>query len=194
MKKIRLMFMSTVVVMIVLAGLFSNATLAHRHRQAWQEETIELELKENNLYGAVRTPLANDLFDMMEIALEDEYLALTTYLMIMDAYEVTNPFASIARSEVRHIASLHKLFEAYDLDIPEDRSAEFVKLPASLVRAFEAGIHAEIENIAMYEAFLNQELPTNVRNVFNALTRASENHLKAFERGLEQTSNRQATN
>ncbi len=194
MKKIHFMFLSTVVVMLVFAGLFSNAALAQRHGRAWQDETVALEIKENRLYGAVRTPLAKDLFDMMEIALEDEYLALTTYLMIMEAYEATNPFASIARSEVRHIASLHKLFETYNLDIPEDRSAWFVELPASLVIAFETGIHAEIENIAMYQAFLNQDLPTNVRNVFSALMRASENHLKAFERGLEQTNNRKTSN
>ena len=41
---------------------------------------------------------------------------------------------------------------------------------------------AEVHNIAMYEAFLKQEdLPDDVRAVFEALTRASGNHLRAFE-------------
>jgi hypothetical protein len=38
----------------------------------------------------------------------------------------------------------------------------------------------------MYEAFLKQqELPEDVRSVFTALKRASENHLQAFQRNAD---------
>ena len=43
----------------------------------------------------------------------------------------------------------------------------------------------EIENIAMYERFLQQELPKDVRQVFESLKNASENHLRAFRRFSE---------
>ena len=37
----------------------------------------------------------------------------------------------------------------------------------------------------MYEAFLKQDLPTDVANVFTYLQNASENHLSSFEKQVE---------
>ena len=54
----------------------------------------------------------------------------------------------------------------------------------SLTEAYQAGVNAEVNNIAMYETFLAQELPDNVRAVFESLMRASENHLRAFQNRL----------
>ena len=61
-------------------------------------------------------------------------------------------------------------------------------MPSTLAESFETGVAAEINNIAMYEKFLLQELPQEVRDVFERLMNASKNHLKAFERGLERPS------
>ena len=41
---------------------------------------------------------------------------------------------------------------------------------------------AEVKNIAMYEKFLDQDLPDDIRLVFANLMQASEKHLAAFER------------
>jgi rubrerythrin len=54
-----------------------------------------------------------------------------------------------------------------------------------LSESFEKGVAGEIENITVYGQFLEAEdLPEDVRSVFERLMAASENHLAAFERGV----------
>ena len=65
---------------------------------------------------------------------------------------------------------------------------EHVALPADLKSAFETGVQAEIDNIAMYESFLSRELPADVREVFESLMNASKNHLRAFRNNLRRYS------
>lgn len=138
-------------------------------------------------YGAVGA-LASDTMSIQEMfvyALEDEYLARAEYELILEEWDIQRPFANIIRSEERHITSLLPLFERYDVAVPDDTAADHVVLPSSSQQAFEIGVHAEVENIAMYAAFLEyNELPRDVQNVFEALLRGSENHLRAFEQGL----------
>ena len=43
---------------------------------------------------------------------------------------------------------------------------------------------AEIDSIAMYESFLKTDLPEDVRDLFERLQQASENHLRAFRNNL----------
>ena len=61
-------------------------------------------------------------------------------------------------------------------------------MPATLNEANQIGVDAEINNIAMYEKFLEQELPDDVRTVFEKLKDASENHLAAFEKQVSSAS------
>jgi hypothetical protein len=61
---------------------------------------------------------------------------------------------------------------------------EYVIIPQDIKTSLELGVNAEIDNIAMYEAFLERELPADVRDVFEQLKRASENHLRAFQNNL----------
>ena len=46
-------------------------------------------------------------------------------------------------------------------------------------------LEAEIDNIAMYKGFLEQELNDDVKSTFTLLMEGSESHLKAFQRRLE---------
>ncbi len=134
--------------------------------------------------GALSRTSVN-LEEMLVYALQDEYLARAEYELILDEWGIQRPFANIIRSEERHIAALIPLFSRYGVDLPEDTAAQHVILPSSREEAFEIGIHAEVENIAMYAMFLEQnDLPRDVRNVFEGLLRGSENHLRAFEQGL----------
>ena len=57
--------------------------------------------------------------------------------------------------------------------------------PENIKTALEIGVQAELDNIAMYEAFLEEDLPEDVRDVFERLMAASKNHLEAFRRGLQ---------
>lgn len=127
--------------------------------------------------------------EMLTYAIEDEYLAQAEYKMIIDHFGVDRPFSNIMRAEGVHIELLLPLLEAYDAAVPENMSARHVVLPDSLAEIFEPCVEAEIVNIAMYETFLEQDnLPDDVRDVFESLKRASENHLAAFERNSERVS------
>ncbi len=129
-----------------------------------------------------------DLKAMLTYAIEDEYLAKAEYELIMDRYGRIRPFSNIVRAEEQHIQYLVELFNTYGYGIPADTAKDHVVLPQNLKSAFETGVGAEIDNIAMYEAFLERELPTDVRDVFEQLKQASENHLRAFKNNLRKYS------
>ena len=125
------------------------------------------------------------LEEMLNYAIDDEFAARAEYEMIMEEYGEIRPFSNIMRAEEIHIALLEPLFIQYGYELPADSSASHVLLPESLKNAFEIGIEAEIANIAMYVSFLAGDLPDDVRDVFERLKAGSENHLLAFENGLE---------
>ena len=120
---------------------------------------------------------------MLEYAIQDEYLARQEYESIMKEYGEINPFANIIKAEEYHIELLTGLYDDYDLTLPEDTAIDYVVVPESVDLTYEIGVQAEIDNIAMYEKFLEQDLPDDVRVVFTELRDASENHLAAFEKG-----------
>ena len=120
--------------------------------------------------------------EMLTYAIQDEYLAQAEYKVIMEAFGEQRPFVNIMKAEGVHVQRLLPLFTAHGVTVPEDTALEHTVKPDSLQAAYEAGVTAEVHNIAMYEAFLKQEdLPDDVRAVFEALMRASGNHLRAFE-------------
>lgn len=120
--------------------------------------------------------------EMLTYAIQDEYLAQDEYKAIIAVYGNNRPYSSIVKAEAAHIARLVTLFTAYNIPVPKDKSALYTVVPASLQLSYEAGVTAEVNNIAMYESFLKQEnLPEDLKLVFEALKRASENHLEAFQ-------------
>ncbi len=121
------------------------------------------------------------LEEMLTYAIQDEYLARAEYEAIMEEYGNVTPFSNIIRAEESHISQLVPLFESNGFEVPADDAADHVVLPASLDEAYQTGIDAEIANIAMYELFLAQDLPDDVRTVFENLMAGSQSHLSAFE-------------
>lgn len=128
------------------------------------------------------------LEEMLTYAIQDEYTALAEYNLIMNTYGNIRPFSSIARAETTHISLLEPLFKTYGIEIPVNESSQIVELPESLTEAYKAGVDAEVLNIAMYESFLKEDLPSDVAAVFQSLKNASENHLRAFNNQLTRTS------
>jgi rubrerythrin len=57
-------------------------------------------------------------------------------------------------------------------------------IPKDLKSAFETGVQADIDNIAMYDSFLARSLPEDVREVFKRLRAASKKHLRALQNQL----------
>ena len=138
-------------------------------------------------YGALGA-LAGEsmsLQQMLIYAIQDEYLARSEYAAIMDEFGSMRPFSNIMLSEENHIEWLIELFDEYAFPLPIDDAVDHVVIPGDLKTAFQTGVKAEIDNIAMYEKFLSEDLPEDVRDVFGRLQRASENHLRAFQNNLK---------
>ena len=121
---------------------------------------------------------------MLTYAIQDEYLARAEYELIIGEYGSIRPFTNIMAAEQRHIEWVTELFDEYGYTVPEDTAGKYVVLPEDLKSSFETGVQAEIDNIAMYESFLKQDLPADVRDLFERLQGASENHLWAFRNNL----------
>ena len=121
---------------------------------------------------------------MLTYAIQDEYLARAEYELIIGEYGSIRPFTNIMAAEQRHIEWVTELFNEYGYPLPEDTAGKYVVLPEDLKSSFETGVQAEIDNIAMYESFLKQDLPADVQDLFERLKGASENHLRAFRNNL----------
>jgi len=123
--------------------------------------------------------------EILVYAMEDEYLAQAEYNAIMNAFGTQKPFSNIVKSEATHISLLEPLFEEYNVAIPVKDWASLVTVPDTLEAAYAAGVNAEEMNIAMYESFLKESLPDDVKAVLEKLVQSSERHLAAFQRRLD---------
>lgn len=141
---------------------------------------------ENNLFGAEAAKADKQLTleNILNYAIQDEFLARARYLLAIEKFGQQRPFINIINAEENHISYLIPLFTKYNVVLPLDDSGYYVKVPVNIVESLEEGVQGEIENIAMYERFLNQNIPNDVKNVFILLRKASENHLQAFQRAL----------
>lgn len=153
-------------------------------------------MADDDLAGASAASNDNEytLEDMLTYAIEDEYLARTEYQVIMDEFGVQRPFSNIIKAEETHINELLPLLEAYNVSVPDKDWEGIVEVPDSLEEAYETGVTAEINNIAMYEAFLKEDIPDDVSEVFEELMSGSENHLAAFEKQVDKTGNGSGNN
>jgi hypothetical protein len=124
------------------------------------------------------------LADMLTYAIQDEYLARAEYDRILSGNGNVRPFSNILRAEETHIDALLPLFDVYGISTPANEGESRTASAANLTEAYQAGVNAEVNNIAMYETFLDQDLPSDVRTVFESLMHASENHLRAFQNQL----------
>ena len=122
---------------------------------------------------------------MLTYAIQDEYAAKAEYAAIMEAYGAILPYSNIVKAESRHISALLPLFEAHDVGVPVDDAASRVTVPGSLQESDEIDVEAEIRDNEMYESFLKEDLPEDVRIVFENKKRASESHPRAFENASE---------
>lgn len=125
------------------------------------------------------------LEDMLNYAIQDEYMAQAEYVAIIDAFSAQRPYTNIVRAEATHIQELLPLFAAYGYEVPDDDAASRVILPETLLESYSNEVTTELNNIAMYDKFLSQELPDDVRLVFEELKAASEQHLVAFQRAVD---------
>lgn len=130
--------------------------------------------------AAVKSGSQYTLEQMLLYAIQDEYSAQAEYAAIIKAFNVSRPFSNIIKAEGTHIGYLETLFDKYDISIPSNTAKDYVVLPPTVSETYAIGVDAEIKNIAMYDIFLKQDLPADIKVVFEALKKGSESHLKAF--------------
>lgn len=141
----------------------------------------------SNLIGAEAAKADTDLTleEMLTYAIQDEYLAKARYSLVVEKFGEQRPFINIISAEVTHISYLKPLFTKYNVTLPADNAKDYIKVPTSIKESLETGVQGEIENIAMYERFLKQNIPNDVKTVFTRLKNASQNHLQAFQKALK---------
>lgn len=119
--------------------------------------------------------------EMLTYAIQDEYMAQAEYQAIIDTFGEIRPFSKIVLAEQTHIDLLLPLFDAYGVSVPENTAANNVVIPESITSALATGVEAEQANILMYQTFLAQDnVPDDVKTVFQTLISASQHHLTAF--------------
>jgi hypothetical protein len=121
------------------------------------------------------------------LASDGEYAAYATYAAIIEAYGDVNPFVNIMASEAKHIDALKTILDRYDVPYPtENPYLGEIDLPGSLAEAAQAGVDAEIANVALYERQLStaSSYPDIVEVFVSLQTASQENHLPAFERAV----------
>ncbi|MFY9901672.1 MAG: hypothetical protein WAK52_03595 [Trichococcus sp.] len=151
------------------------------------EEDESIEAPSPYIYGAVGALADNNLTmeEMFTYAIQDEQMAHGEYTYVLETFGDQAPFNNIVSAEAQHISEMTVLFEKYNLAIPADESADHLKQAADIKEGLENCATGEVDNIAMYNKFLKQDIPDDVRATFTALRNASEGHLDAFNKSLE---------
>ncbi|MGB7473928.1 DUF2202 domain-containing protein [Trichococcus sp.] len=171
----------------------SEAASSSEQDESMMEDSEEGDKEEDDsneapyIYGAVGALADNDLTmeEMFTYAIQDEQLANGEYTYVLETFGDQAPFNNIVSAEAQHISEMTVLFEKYNLAIPADESADHLKQAADIKEGLENCATGEVDNIAMYNKFLEQDIPDDVRATFTALRNASEGHLDAFNKSLE---------
>ena len=167
----KLVFTVFTVTLLLGGALYFDISTYASDQTSYEAQTVSLEVDENGLYS---------LEDMLVYAMLDEIHAKQTYEAMIEVYGDIRPFTKIMEAEQTHIDLLLPLFETYQIKLPVSDYVAVV--PDTIEEALAMGVEAEIANIALYEAFLSQELPDDVRVVFEQLVNASNHHLDAFSK------------
>ena len=163
-------------------------TKSPRHRVAWTLIAalglIPSACQDSDPVAVGVTPADDVLSALITEAIIDEYRAEAIYRGVVAAHGAVSPFQNIIGAEERHSTSLARLFSNRGWAVPEDPwTLETVPHFTSVPGACAAGVEAEIENAALYDALFADDLPLDVVTVFRNNQAASlERHLPAFER------------
>lgn len=173
----------------IVGGLIIAAVLVIAGINETQKNKSEVASTTETSIGSQKAATDKDytLKEMLTYAIQDEYMAQAVYAAIIDKYGKQQPFYSIAQAEGMHINMLLPLLKKYDVAVPENDAENRVAAPASLQEGYTAGIESETNNIAMFKSFLKEDLPDDVKAVFETLVAQSENHLNTFERASNGT-------
>lgn len=129
-------------------------------------------------------PLPQQSVQALQAALVDEWKAEATYRAILKRHGDSRPFSNIVLAEGRHQAALVRLFEAHGLPVPPNPYAvKPPEAPESFQASVQLALQAEVDNVALYDRWLELVQEPDLRCVFENLRQASqERHLPALRR------------
>ena len=154
--------------------------------------------------GSDTVQLTDEQKDELFFIYQEEKLARDVYITLGDLYADadTNTFASIQKSEQRHIDAAQGLCETYGIDLSgvnEDEVGNFV-LPVlqqyyddlvaqgsiSLLEAYKVGVFIEELDIDdLTHTIEDLGMPADVINTYTNLREGSYNHLEAYQTAIE---------
>ena len=127
--------------------------------------------------------LSEDEIEALDLTINDEFKAEATYQKVLDTFGDIRPFSNIINAEKKHSDALAEIYGKYGLAIPENDWYDKVPEFDSVQEACQAGVEAEIENVALYDDLFAKVDNQDIIAVFTSLRDASQNnHLPAFER------------
>ena len=128
-------------------------------------------------------PLSDTESNLLQEAILEEFGAYNLYQYIAENYYDMKPFKSIMQSELKHIDTLIRQAEKYNVPVPENPGLESEPVFENLEDACQAGVDAELADAALYDKLLPSIAQSDIIRVFNNLKDASlNNHLPAFEK------------
>lgn len=118
---------------------------------------------------------------------QGEYAAAAAYEAVIERYGNVEPYVSIHRAELMHVAALVRQLERMGVSPPPNPWTGRIPAPDSLQAAARAWADGEVANIALYDRLLTRtDGDTALARVFTNLRRASEqSHLPLFRRAAE---------
>jgi len=132
--------------------------------------------------GGGYSTLTESEIEALHMALNDEYHALAVYQAVITDFGEISPFVEIAESETRHIEALLKHFGKHNILPPQNTWLGNVPSFDSVQDACQAGVEAELANIALYEQLFTMVDDPGLIQVFTSLSQASrESHLPEFQ-------------
>jgi hypothetical protein len=138
--------------------------------------------RNSNNAGRGVEPIDEQEIEALQMALDDEYHALAVYQSVIATFGQVAPFVRIAQSEQQHINALINQFEKQDISVPENLWMDNLPVFDSLQAACQAGVEAELANVALYDQLFSMTDDPGLVRVFTNLSRASlESHLPQFE-------------
>ena len=165
--------------LIVLILLFASVKF-----NEYQRNTYFTELDDNTVLEVETTELKS----MLDILYQDEYNTKSTYEEIIDEFGPNILYNNLIQAEAQHMNALERIYTRYDIQIP-NMDARTPNLPDNLLDTYTLGKEAEEANIALYDKYLDEDLPEEIRFTFERLMNASYHHLDAFNQAIANDGN-----
>lgn len=152
----------------------------------------------SNVISATTTLTAEEIEDLLHMR-EEEKLARDVYITLYNIYKIPI-FNNISKSEERHMSEVKELIDKYQLEDPvtddsvgKFSNPKFTELyntlvergKKSLVEALTVGAFIEDLDIKDLQNAIARTNKSDIKMVYENLTKASKNHIRSFIRQLQ---------